>query len=119
MEQGDDPYMQTGFTENDTDFDTTIHTPEIEMFRPVEVIEGPTNGLDDFIDWNQIEQGLAAGDFASKQDFRAELQRQFDEAGVEFTRGFFRAAIKGLFPEYLQLYRALRSNPTAAARITA
>jgi hypothetical protein len=89
-----------------------LTTNEIEMYEHKEPIELPTNGLEDFIDWDGLERGLDAGDFASQSDFRAEVQAQFEAAGVEYTRGYYRAAIKGLFPEYRVLYTALPTHAT-------
>jgi hypothetical protein len=87
----------------------------IEMYQHREEIELPTNGLDKFIDWNGLEKKLEAGQFSCQQDFRAEVTAMFEEAEVPFTRGFYRAAVKGLFPEFRALYTALPAQAVGVA----
>lgn len=96
-------YEETGMCITD-DIEQTI---EIEMYRHVAPLEEPTDGLEEFIDWTGLECRLAAGDFRSQQEFRAEILSQFNAAEVHFTRFQYRKAIAGMFPEYREMYSKL------------
>lgn len=96
-------YEETGMCITD-DIEQTI---EIEMYQHVEPLEEPTDGLEEFIDWDGLECRLAAGDFRSQQEFRAEVLSQFEAADAHFTRFQYRKAIAGLFPEHREMYSAL------------
>jgi hypothetical protein len=87
----------------------------IEMYQHREPIEVPTNGLEEFIDWDGLERKLAAGEFSCQRDFRAEVTAMFEAAKVPFSHHYYRSAVKGLFPEFHALYSALPAHAMGVA----
>lgn len=73
--------------------------------------EEPTNGLDEFFSWDDIEESLSKGEFAYKSEFKSAVRRQFEQADVEFDRPLYESVIAGLFPEARETYRTLPSTP--------
>lgn len=87
---------------------------EIDLFdgEPVEQqpqVEETTSGLEDIIDWDDLETALMEGHFATKRAFREHVDQLLGEGA---TRTNFEATLDGLFPEYRAIYNALPIEPT-------
>ena len=83
------------------------------------VKDAPTNGLEDVIDWDWIEAGLAVGMFDSKQEVGRVVAEMFEGSDIPFVRGYYRQMAKGLFPEYRELYNALPPKTLARSEVAA
>lgn len=97
---------------------------EIEMFVRVEEAEAPTNGLDEIVDWDDLEAGLNSGLIGSLDEFRAVVRKMYEEKGVTFPteagsgrpqRVTFSHVASGLFPEYRTMLTALPAKREVAA----
>ena len=69
-----------------------------------------TNGLEDVVDWDELEGLLDADACPTKQAFGQYVRGMFAEAGLSHTRSLYNQVIAGLWPEYREKYDALGSG---------
>ena len=81
---------------------------EVERERPA---EEPTSGLEEIVDWHYLEKFLDAGLLRSKQQVKDYVEACFADAHLPApSRRTYQNVLKGLFPEYREMYGRLPSR---------
>lgn len=70
-----------------------------------------TSGLEDLIDWDDLELLLKEDRFATRQEVRNHVGMLLCAQGEPFPLSRWLGVLAGLFPEYRELYEALPDRP--------
>lgn len=81
----------------------------VDRYEEMVATERPTSGVEDVVDWEELEIRLDIGWFDSKQEVKEYVRSLYKFGGRDFheTNTMPREVLGGLFPEYREKYQAL------------
>lgn len=86
------------------------------LFQREVMPEEPTSGLEEIVDWSDLEYLLDAELVRSKKEFKDHVRDAFAVAGKFFHEDrSWREVLAGMFPEYQRMYQTLPNRARKGA----